>query len=152
MRRFFGEMGAGQAIPVPAGARYVTVGPVAVLPDVRAFNGGEPGDSPYGHDLGYLPKEYGQEIALLVLLPDRLAVAGAQGVRWSCDVTHVTALDAHRRGGFLVFTARAEGLAVGQQTPVPVPPGAGFTTISGMTNVFSGWDRALAPYGVPHHF
>jgi hypothetical protein len=137
---------------VPVDARYVTLGPIAVLPDVRSFNRGEAGRGWYGRDLGYLPAGSRQEIALLVLTGDRLAVVERAGLRWSSDIAQVTALDGHRRGGFLVFTSTAEGLAVGQQTPVQVPPGARFATVRGMTNVFSGWDQMLAPFGVERHF
>ncbi|GAB1690657.1 hypothetical protein [Krasilnikovia sp. M28-CT-15] len=159
LKRFFGEMATVPdlarsgtvAALVPADAQYVTVGPIAVLPDVRAFNRGAPGTR-YGRDLGYLRSGTGQQIALLVLTRDQLVVIGSAGLRWSCQLTEVTDLDGHRKGGFLVFTSRPEGLAVGQQTPVQVPPGAGFRTVHGMTNLFSGWDAALAPFGVRHQF
>jgi hypothetical protein len=136
---------------VPADAQYVTVGPIAVLPDVRSFNKGEPG-SRYGLGLGYLPAEYRQEIAYLVRTGDRLAVIERSGPRWSCPINQLTDLDGHRRGGFLVFTSSPEGLAVGPQTPVQVPPGASFRTPSGMKNLFIGWDEELMPYGVRRHF
>ncbi len=160
MRRFFGQMAAVPDMAraevvahlVPAGARYVTVGPIAVLPDVRAFNGGEPGAGPRGLDLGYLPAGFRQEVALLVLTGDRLLVVGRSGPRWECETGHLIAVDGGRRGGFLVFTRGPQGLAVGQQTPVQVPPGASFGTVRGMTTIFSGWDTMLAPYGVQRHF
>src|SRR4051794_24101165 len=136
----------------PPDARYVTVGPVAVIPDVRSFNHGEPGSGRYGRDLGYLPAALGQEIALLVLTHDRLAVIERSGERWSRKAREVTHLDGRRRGGFLMFTSYPDGLAVGQQTPVELPPGAEFETVRGMTNLFTGWDPALAPFGAQTHF
>jgi hypothetical protein len=159
-KRFFGQMGAVADLArsdmvtslVPADAQYVTVGPIAVLPSVRLFRGGEAGGSRYGRDLGYLPAGARQEICLLVLTPDRLTVLERSGVRWSSDIAAVTDLDGHRRGGFLVYTSRSDGLAVGQQTPIEVPPGARFRTVAGMTNVFCGWDEVLAPFGVKRHF
>jgi hypothetical protein len=160
LKRFFGQMGEVSDLAradrvaslVPDGARYVTVGPITVLPDVRAFNEGEPGQARRGVDLGYLPARFRQEIALLVLTRDRLAVVERPGLYWSCDLTRVTDLDGRRAGGFLVFTSGVEGVAVGPQTPVEVPPGAGFGTVSGRTNLFGGWDEALAPHGVRRHF
>jgi hypothetical protein len=159
LRRFFGQIGAVPEMAradrvaslVPANARYVTVGPIAVLPDVRSFNGGPPGEARRGTDLGYLPASYRQEIALLVLTGDRLIVAGPAGPRWSCKPARVTDLDGRRAGGFLIFTTGPDGLAIGSQTPVAVPPGAGFRTLSGMTNLFSGWDTELGRYGARVH-
>ncbi|MFI7600937.1 hypothetical protein [Actinoplanes sp. NPDC049681] len=158
-KRFFGQMSEVGAMAkadvvaslVPADALYVTIGPIAVLPDVWAFNGGERG-SVYGKDLGYLPASYRQEIAYLVRTPDRLMVIERSGPRWSCGIDRITDLDGHRRGGFLVWTSGREGLAVGPQTPVEVPPGASFRTPRGMMNLFIGWDQELMPYGVRRHF
>ncbi|MET8151826.1 hypothetical protein ACIBSW_16850 [Actinoplanes sp. NPDC049668] len=158
-KRFFGQMGAVSDLArsdtvvslVPVDAQFVTVGPIAVLPDVRSFNRGEPG-SVYGVDLGYLPAKYQQEIALLVRTHDRLAVIERSGPRWSCPINHITDLDGHRRGGFLVFTSRPEGLAVGSQTPVQIPPGASFRTVHGVTDLFRGWDQELTPFGIRRHF
>src|SRR4051812_5158001 len=143
LRRFFGQMGAVSEIAradlvgslVPADARYVTVGPIAVLPDVRSFNHGEPGQARRGTDLGYLPASFRQEIALLVLTADRLMVVQRTGPQWSRELGRITDLDGRRRSGFLVFTTESDGLAVGTQTPVQIPAGAGFRTVSGMTNL-----------------
>src|SRR5690349_13063512 len=122
-KRFFGQMGdvhelaRGDRVAglVPDDASYVTVGPVAVLPDARAFNGGDAGRAGYGRDLGYLPEGQGlqQHVALLVLAGRRLRVIEAAGERWSVDANQVTDLDGHRRGGFIVFTRQMAGLAVG---------------------------------------
>ncbi|GGQ50582.1 hypothetical protein [Couchioplanes azureus] len=160
-KRYFGQMAEVPAMAraetvaslVPADAQYVTVGPVAVLPDVWVFNGGKPGTR-YGLGLGYLPARYQQEIAYLVRTADRLAVVARSGPRWSCPLTDLTDLDGHRENGFLVFTKNREGLAVGSQTPVIVPPGASFRTLAPYkwTNLFLGWDEELMPFGVRRHF
>ncbi|MEV4638733.1 hypothetical protein AB0J80_15415 [Actinoplanes sp. NPDC049548] len=158
-KRFFGQIGELREMAkadvvaslVPADALYVSIGPIAVLSDVWAFNGGKPG-AVYGQDLGYLPARYRQEIAFLVHTPHRLAVIERSGPRWSIPISQITDLDGHRRGGFLVWTNSREGLAVGPQTPVEVPPGASFRTPGGMMNLFIGWDAELMPYGVRRHF
>ncbi|MEU7903746.1 hypothetical protein [Actinoplanes sp. NPDC049118] len=158
-KRFFGQMAAlpemarsdTVASLVPTDAQYVTVGPIAVLPDVWQFNNGAPG-TVYGRDLGYLPAKYHQEIAYLVRTHDRLAVIERAGPRWSCPTVHITDLDGHRGGGFLVFTRGAEGLAIGPQSPVQVPPGYSFRTVRGVTNLFLGWDSELTPFGIRRHF
>jgi hypothetical protein len=160
LTRFFGQIGAvadlasGDEVAklVPDEAQYVTAGLIAVLADIRAFNGGEAGAGRYGRDLSYLPRDVGQEIALLVLAAGRLVVIDKQGCRWSCVAGDITALDGHRRSGFLVMTRGPEGLAVSQQTPVETPPGARFQTVRGMTNIFSGWDQVLTPFGVERYF
>jgi len=160
LARFFGQMGAVADLAradevaklVPKDAKYVTAGLIAVLADVRAFNGGEAGAGRYGRDLSYLPRGMGQETALLVLAAETLRVIDKQGCRWSCAVGDILALDGHRRSGFLVMTRGREGLAASQQTPVETPPGTEFRTVTGMTNIFSGWDRVLAPFGVEQYF
>jgi hypothetical protein len=162
LKRLFGQLAAVSELAradrvaalVPNDAQYVTVGAIAVLADARQFNGGEPGRAAYGRDLSHVPQRDGlrQDIALRVLTRAQLLVIEASGVRWSTDIAQVTDLDGHRRSGFLVFTRATDGLAVGQPTPVEVPPGAEFRTIRGMTNLFGGWDEVLAPFGVQRHW
>lgn len=135
---------------VPGSAEYVTAGPVVVLPDAAAFVGGPPGQGGQGRDLGAVPDQGAgpQQLALLVLAGRRLCAIAEQGEVWSTDVRAVTALDAHRRSGFVIFLRDGSGLAVGTQTPVQVPSGASFSTVRGVTNALSGWDTVLEPYGV----
>lgn len=162
LRHFFGQMVAIPGLAsaervaalIPADAEYVTVGPVLVLLDARAFVAGSPGRGPYGRDLGFVPDGDGQrqEISLLVLAGRRLCVISPAGERWSSDVSLITDLDGHRRSGFVVLTRSGGGIAVSTQTPVEVPTGASWHTVSGMTTLFSGWDEVLAKYGVRSHW
>jgi hypothetical protein len=52
----------------------------------------------------------------------------------------------------VVLTRSGGGIAVSTQTPVEVPTGASWRTVSGMTNLFSGWDEVLTKYGVRSHW
>lgn len=139
---------------VPPDTEYVTVGLFKILPDAWAFVGRVPGSEPYRYDFGLLPTAGDQPrgVGLLVLAGRRLSVVGAAGERWSSDVSHITDLDGHRHSGFVVLTLGPGGLAISTQSAVEVPSGASWRTVRGMTNLFSGWDTALAPHGVQVHW
>jgi hypothetical protein len=139
---------------VPTETEYVTVGLVHLLPDAWGFVGGVPGRGPYRYDFGLVPNTNGQpkEVGLLVLASQRLRVIGPTGERWSIEVSQLTNLDGHRHSGFVVLTREPGGIAVGNQSPVEVPPGTSWQTARRVTNVFGGWDKALAPYGVQVHW
>ena len=137
---------------VPADARYVTVGLYAVVPD--GVVGDEPLRGHYRREFGALPNaEHQPQLAgLLVLAGDRLSVMSEAGEQWSARVEDVTDLDAHRQSGFVIVARGADYLVVTTQGPVETPPGATFRTVPGITNVVSGWDKVLAPYGVRVHW
>lgn len=138
---------------VPVEAEYVTLGQVRLLPDARAFVGGTPGSQPYRYDFGLTPAQTEPDpYGLLVLAGRRLRVIGPAEELWSTAVEHITDLDGHRHGGFVVLTHGQQGLAVSTQVPVEVPPGARWRTMRGMTNLFGGWDELLAPYGARIHW
>jgi hypothetical protein len=161
LRAMLGTLGSGPELAraervaalIPADSEYVTLGTFQVLPDARAFVGGTPGTAPYRYDFGPAPSADAlvQEVGLLVLAGRRLRLVDSSGERWSVDCAQLTDLDGHRHSGFVVVTSAVDGLAVGIQTPVEVPPGVAWRTVGRVSNVFGGWDQALSPYGVHVH-
>ncbi len=142
------------AAVVPPDAEYVTVGLVKLLPDALGFVGGVPGQQPYRRVFGTPPvtDSRPEDAALLVLRGQRLSVLDRGGERWGVDCFQITDLDAHRHNGFVVITRDGSGLALSFQAPVEVPPGARWRTVQGMTNVYSGWNEVLRPYGPRVHW
>lgn len=157
LSRFFGDIGGVRRLAqqdvvaqlLPADATYVTTGVVTCLPDVADFNSGGPGQGPWGRDLGMLPSQYESAPVLLIATPRDLIALNEHGTLRSYRLDEISALDAHRNGGFLVFTSSSDGLAVSQQTPVQVPPGYAAKTHPRMSNAFGGWEKVL---DVPHFF
>ena len=142
------------AAVVPPDAEYVTAGLFQVLPDARGFVGGVPGRQPYRYAYGGppVPDSRPDQAGLLVLRGQRLSVLDLDGERWSVDPSQITDLDGHRHSGFVIITRDGPGLALSWQSPVPVPPGARWRSVPGMTNVFSGWDEVLRPLGARVHW
>jgi hypothetical protein len=137
---------------VPPDARYVTVGLYAIVPD--GLVGHEPLRGPYRREFGALPNaEHQPQLAgLLMLAGDRLSVMSEAGEQWSAHVEDLTDLDAHRQSGFVIVTRGTDNLVMTTQGPVETPPGASFRTVPRMTNMMSGWDKILEPYGVHVHW
>lgn len=151
------------AANVPQTAIYVTIGPVMLFLDAIDLNGGEAGweadgklfGRGNGRDFGYISEKDGikQQLCYLVLDGDMLRAITDTGEYFSVNAHEIKAIDARYEGSsFLLIMKDGCGLGIGAQTPVEIPPGFQFTTVRGVTNKLSGWDKFLGPYGVKVSF
>lgn len=159
LKRFFSEMievskmahADAATRQIPDDAQYVSVGPILVLGDVDSFLHRTKGFQ----KLGFLPEMmhfaapgYGQQIYYLVINSNSLMLVREGAVQYTTPISAIAEAQAYLRGGFVISLANGQGLAVATQTPVTIPPGATYSTVSGVTNIFSGWDKELTARGV----
>ncbi len=163
LKRFFSEpselsvmaRAKAEIRQIPNGATYVTIGPALVLGDVAGFLR----QTQSHQSLGFLPEMmhfaapgYSQHIYYLVLNDADLMLIRDGEAKFSTPISSITNAQAYLGGGFVLSLATGQGLALATQTPVTIPAESTYRTVSGMSNIFSGWDKELSQYGVDCKF
>lgn len=147
---------------VPIDAQFVSAGPYRLIADVSAYINEVRANQVVVASRRQLDAVLSSDLGaagLLVLAGQQVRVITEQGEQWhraTTDINELVAVFGTTGLGHspllacVLSTKDGDGLAYKSQMPVRAPNNFSFRTVPRVTNSFSSWDAALAPYGVTH--